>query len=60
MAGRGADCRRGGLGAGIGSCNARLTVGVDTLGFVSVKQRLGQSGFGALMAKSRYLMISLI
>lgn len=53
VAGRGADRGRRGFGAGIRSCNARLAVGVDTLGFVSVKQRLGQSRFGALMAKSR-------
>lgn len=53
VAGRGADCGGGRFGASIGSCNARLAIGVDTFGFVSVKQRLGQSRFGALMAESR-------
>lgn len=54
VAGRGANCRRGGFGASIGSCNTRLAIGVDTLGFVSVKQRPGQSRFGALVAKSGF------
>lgn len=53
VAGSGADCRRGRFGAGIGNCDAGLAVIVYTPEFVSVKQRLGQSGFGALMAKAR-------
>ena len=51
VAGRGANCGRGGFGASIGSCNTRVDIVVDTLGFVSVKQRPGQSRFGALVAK---------